>query len=363
MDDGVRLPNRSRSFEPSPPAESVYVPSKQAKERRSKRGWWIGLAVLTVLAVAGVAIMVILPRLRPKPLDAVEKVATAYLDALVRNDQEAAGKLSTVEEPPGIGSYGDLAHRKSQGRVVRGSFATVAALNKRIDKDFTYDATAGRFIPKNTLGIAAETLDSLHAAKDEAKKSGMYEKMQSGDPNDIFDSAEMLGKTMEKLSSEVLSPKRLVPTYKMLIESAKPPLTGEARALAMAVAEDPKRWSDLLKRPFWTLKADGPFIYEEAVVTATGRDRLASLGDSPTRYRLELVRFRLEAIDTGWKVVVARRVQPGDDKPKPAAPPKSSLGNDSPSPGESLPRSLGDPAQPPQEVPPPDASNESPTGF
>jgi hypothetical protein len=73
-----------------------------------------------------------------------------------------------------------------------------------------------------------------------------------------------------------------------------------------------------------------------------------------------LVRFRLEAIDTGWKVVVSRRVQPGDDKPKPAAPPKSSsLGNDRPSPAESPTGSLGDPAQPPRDVPPPDASKES----
>jgi hypothetical protein len=32
------------------------------------------------------------------------------------------------------------------------------------------------------------------------------------------------------------------------------------------------------------------------------------------------VRFRLEAIDTGWKVVSIQRVQPGDDKPAPAAP-------------------------------------------
>ena len=106
----------------------------------------------------------------------------------------------------------------------------------------------------------------------------------------------------------------------MLIESSKPPLPQEAKALALAVAEDPKRWDALLKRPFWTLKPDGPFIYEEAEVTATGRDRLASLGDPPSRLRLKLVRFRLEGIDTGWKVVSAGRVQPGDDKPAPPAP-------------------------------------------
>ena len=72
-------------------------------------------------------------------------------------------------------------------------------------------------------------------------------------------------------------------------------------------------WGALLKRPFQTLKADGPFIYETAEVTALATDRLASLGDPPSRLRLELARFRLEGIDTGWKVVSARRVLPGED--------------------------------------------------
>ena len=71
-------------------------------------------------------------------------------------------------------------------------------------------------------------------------------------------------------------------------------------------------WDSLLKRSFLTLKADGPFIYERARVNAMATDRLASLGDPPSRIRLELVRFRLEGIDTGWKVVTARRVLPGE---------------------------------------------------
>ena len=117
-----------------------------------------------------------------------------------------------------------------------------------------------------------------------------------------------------KALSKVLEPKRILPTYKMLIESAKPPLPEEAKALALEVAESPQQWSDLLKRPFWTLKPDGPFVYEQAEVTAIVADRLASLGDPPTRLRMKLVRFRLEGIDTGWKVVSARRIQPGDDE-------------------------------------------------
>ena len=195
-------------------------------------------------------------------------------------------------------------------------------MHKRIDSEFTYDPAAGRFTPKNALGLAAETLDALHVAKEEAEKSGMYKKMQSGDPNDIFDAAEQYGKVMEKLS-KTLTPKRLVPTYKMLVESSKPPLSDDAKALALIVAEDVKQWDGLLKRPFWTLKPDGPFLYEEAEVTATARERLGSLGDPPTRLRLKLVRFRLEGIDTAWRVVSIRRVQPGDDKPATTAPPRS----------------------------------------
>jgi hypothetical protein len=361
MDEGVRLPNRSRTYTPTtPPAESVFVPSKRAKEERSKKGWGIGLAIMGLLVVIGVAALVILPRLRPKPRDAVETVAGDYLDALVRQDEETAGRLGIVEEPPGIASYGNLTHHKSKDQSIRGSFATLAALNKKIDKDFTYDATAGRFTPKNPLGLAGETLDKLHEAKDEAKKSGMYDKMKSGNPDDIFDSAEQLGKMMEKVS-ETLTPQRLLPTYKMLIESAKPPLTGEALALAMVVAEDPTRWSALLKRPFWTLRPDGPFVYEKAEVTATGRDKLASLGDPPSRFRLELVRFRLEAIDTGWKVVSARRAQPGDDKPAPpsAPPATSSYADAKPSPGESPTPPTAKPSGSLGDAPSPE---ETPTG-
>ena len=85
----------------------------------------------------------------------------------------------------------------------------------------------------------------------------------------------------------------------MLVEEAKPPLPENAKVLALGVAASHKGWDALLKRPFQTLKADGPFIYERAEVTATATDRLASLGDPPSRLRLILVRFRLEGIDTG----------------------------------------------------------------
>lgn len=325
-------------------AGAVFVPSEDARARRSQRLWWILLGIMAVGAVAAVTVMVAWPRVNPRRLDPVERVAESYLNALAKNDNEVARSFSTIDEPPGIRSVRSLARNKRSDQTIKGSFAPLGELHGRIEAEYVYDESAGRFTPKNALGPAAETLDALHAAKEEAKKSGMYEKMQSGDPNDIFDSAEQLGQVFSKLAETTLTPKRIIPTYQMLVESSKPPVPDDAKALALEVAASPKQWNALLKRPFHTLKPDGPFVYEKAEVIATVHDKLASLGDPPSKLRMTLVRFRLEGIDTMWKVVSAKRILPGEEKkPSPKTPPpvRKSLGDPPPKPGSEY-RSLHD---------------------
>ena len=332
------MPPPLPTVEPEPGDEvtSVFRPSDEAKARSSSRRNRILVALLLLLLIAGGTALVFWPRVKPRPTDAVERVAEDYLEALVKDDAEAQNRLSVVEEPPAIRSYSRVARDKTRDQTTKGSFAPIAALNKRIDADFNYDPDVGRFTPKHPLGAAAETLDALHEAKAEAEKSGLYDKMQSGDPDDIFDAAEGLGQVFTQLAEGALAPKRILPTYKMLIEEANPPLPSDAKSLALDVAENPKTWNALLKRPFHTLKADGPFIYERAEVEAQITDKLGSLGDPPIPLRLSLVRFRLEGIDTGWRVVDARRVLPGAPEPTPAEveqppaeaePPPTSLGN------------------------------------
>src|SRR3954468_11800572 len=115
-------------------AGSVFISSPQAIERRSRRWLWIGLGLLAVLAVGAVGVMVAWPRLKPRPrnLDAVERVAGNYLDALVRDDHEAARQLSTIDEPPGIRSVRNLTHERTRDQGLRGSFAPIGALHGRI---------------------------------------------------------------------------------------------------------------------------------------------------------------------------------------------------------------------------------------
>lgn len=318
---------------PSTPAarSSVFVPKEKGEKKRS----WvrISFALILVVLVGGVAIV---SRSPSRPRGPVEEAANAYLQALKDGDAAAAARIGAVEEPPAIRSFRDLARDKTRDSQSRGTFAPIAALHRQIEKKYTYDAGSGRFLPKDPLGPAAETLDALHAAKEKNEKEGIYKKMASGDPEEQMQAAIDFGGTFSRLSEGILSPRKLIPSYKMLVRDARPPLADAEKALALDYARHREIWDVLLKRPFPTLKADGPFVFEKAEVTARVMDKLGSSGDPPTTVRLKLVRFRMDAIDTGWRVVSARRVVPGapddpqdedgPDPDAPADPPSSSPG-------------------------------------
>jgi hypothetical protein len=292
--------------------------------------------IVFLAAIVAVGIMVAWPKLNPRKLDPVERVAADYLKALTTDDSATIKRLGVVEEPPAIRSVRSLSHVPRRDEGLKGSFAPLGKLHARIDAEYVYDSSAGRFMPKNAMGAAAETLDKLHAAKEDAEKSGLYKKMQSGDPEELFDAAEQFGKVFTQLAEGALAPKKIIPTYKMLVDESKPPIPEDAKALANEVAVATKDWDALLKRSFHTLKADGPFVFERAHVTATATDRLASSGDPPSRLSMSLVRFRLEGIDTGWKVISIKRILPGESgkTSEPVAPPKSLSEQRTPSPGE-----------------------------
>jgi hypothetical protein len=308
--------------QPEPPEiPSTFVPSGRAREQPRRQWPFFAAIVLAVVAVVAAGIMVAWPglKLKPAPLDQVEQVAANYLKAMTAQDTESLKKLGTVEEPPAIRSVRSVTRNRAGDHEIKGSFAPLGKLHSRIESEYAYDGVAGRFKPKNEMGAAAETLDKLHKAKDEAEKSGLYKKMQSGDPNDLFDAAEQFGKVFTQLAEGALAPKKILPTYRMLVQESKPPLPPDAKSLALEVSAASKDWTALLKRSFHTLKSDGPFILEQAEVTALATDRLASSGDPPTRLKLTLIRFRLEAIDSGWKVISVRRVLPADEASPPAS--------------------------------------------
>ncbi len=286
---------------------TVFVPSTPPRRRGMKVAALVVSALVVLAAVVAVAWPTIRRRWHRPPADPIEAAATAYLRALVAGDTAAASKLGTVELPPAIRSFRDLKRDRPGVNTLRGSFAPISALHARIEESYTYDPALGRYTPRNSLVPAAEVLDALRDAKANAEVDEIAKKIQSGSPDDLFDAAEGLGKTFTNLAEGALSPKKLLPTYAMLLDDANPPLPPEEKALAKDVADHRAEWDALLGRPFATLKADGPFVLERAELTASVVDALGSAGDPPTPLRLTLTRFRLEGIDTGWRVTSAHR--------------------------------------------------------
>jgi hypothetical protein len=287
---------------------TVFVPSTPARGRRGRKIAAFVLAAVVVLAVSAIVAWPWIRGLwRKAPVDPIVGTARDYLQSLVKGDSEAARTLGTVDLPPAIRSFRDVRRDPAGNLQLRAAFAPIAALHARIDETYTFDPSVGRYTPKNALGPAADVLDALHEAKAKAEKDGIYKKMQSGNPDDVFDAAEALARPLAMLSEGVLAPKKLIPTYAMLVDDSKPPLPPDQKALAKEYADHRETWDALLRRPFPTLRADGPFLIERAEVTAEVVDALGSAGDPPTPLRLTLTRFRLEGIDTGWRVTSARR--------------------------------------------------------
>ena len=345
--EGPTLQRMKAPAHSSPPADkpSVFVAKKDKGEpKSSKKGLWAAMVLIPVLVIGGViAWPAIRDWLDPRPKTIVEAAAYDYLMALKEGDEAKIAGLGVVQEPPAIRSFRDLRRDKPRDSQTKGPFKPIANLHRSIEKKFVYDPNNGRFTPKDPLGPAAETLDALHDAKAKAEKDKTYEKMASGDPEEAMQAAIDFGGVFTKLSDGILNPKRLIPSYKMLVQGAKPPLTGPELALALDYATHRESWDGLLKRPFPTLKSDGKFQFDKAEVTAEVKDKLASSGDPPTTLRLKLVRFQMDGVDTKWKVVSARRITPGvpdlpedEDGPEPEVTP----GPDKPSPGE-LPASPG----------------------
>ena len=313
------------------PSKSVFVPTEGAG--RSRRGVKIAGGLVLAVGVLALAGVVAWPALKawwnPVPPDVVETVAKAYLKALADGDSAAVERLGTVDIPPSIRTYRDVKHDDTRDFQLGGSFGPITAFHSKVNENYTYDSAAGRFMPRESvaLGIAAEVLDAAHEAAEKNQKDGVYDKIAGGTPDEQIDAALALGKPMADLSQVLLAPQKLIPSYKQLVENAKPPLPASERALALDFGNNPETWDKLLKRPYPTLKSDGKYVLERAHVRASVIDALGSSGDPPVLLHLTLTRFRLEGMDTQWKVTSARRDGAPDAEPAaaPATSPKPSF--------------------------------------
>ncbi len=313
--------------------EDMVDASSAESSTRRRRRLLMALALL-LLVVPGITALVMTrpwewidERIAAKPFDPNDpaSVAQRFVDLLDRGDFEAATEWTTLEadqlpaardprmlrpEPPGP------PHNAIQ---ISGDFSPLTDLHRQIDREYEYDPAIGRFQPRNPLGLAADTLQGLEAAKEQVEQGGLYDKIASGDPDDLFDAAESLARMYTdlggSLTNEALSSKRLVPTYKQLVDGADPKLTGAPEMLADHYVENSETWDDLLNRPFFELDSETPFALEEVRYRVTTNLGNASPTDPPTILRLTLTRFNLGGRDTGWKVTRIETVDRSEEAP------------------------------------------------
>lgn len=317
------------------PSPAAVVEEPAPRKRRRLVPFLLGVAAS--LAVAGVAAVLLLPKAEPAPPppppDPIVEAATGYLDALVADDRPTIDRLGTIDDPPAIARYRDPRRVPEAEVSVRGSFAPIAELHGRLAEEYTYNEAIGRFENANPLGAAADFMDAADEMRSDIEAGGahdFYAEYAGGTPDEQLDAAVNFAEQFAELTRAALPREKLAPTYAQLVEDADPPLPAEARSLADRVGEERDTWDALLGRPFHTIEADGPFVLEEAEVRSTVADRLASPGDPPRPLTLTLRRFRLEGIDTGWRVIAARRQEPEPETAPATTEPERSPGLEGP---------------------------------
>ena len=185
----------------------------------------------------------------------------------------------TIDEPPAIRSFRDVRRvpdrdRKSRGRSPRSPRCTRSTRSSN-----TIPRAAGSSV-RDPLGPAAETLDALHDAKAKADRTRSTRRWPAATRTTSSTRPKGWGGALAKMAEGVLAPRSSCRpmSSSSTTRSRRSPRT--RRALALDYAAHRETWDALLKRPFPTLKADGPFLFDRAEVVATARDRLASLGRS-----------------------------------------------------------------------------------
>jgi len=257
----------------------------------ARRAWHDGMAGGSDLAA------------EDRALDPVERTAQAFLEAARFGDADRLAALGTAAPPSGIRSIRAIRRDPASDQLLRGSFAPLAALHERIERDYEYDPAIGRFEYAHPLGPAADLLDRAEAMRDDPEMTSVYDRIAGGSPHEQLDAAIQLGEQFANLTEVALPKEKLVPTYDQIAKSSEPSLPPAALALAARYGRNPERWDELLGRPLFTIRADAPFRFEEAEVATVFRTET----DRRARWRLTLQRFRIEGagIDTGWKVVAA----------------------------------------------------------
>ncbi len=176
---------------------------------------------------------------------------------------------------------GVSARQRPRDQILKGSFAPLAKFHTKVDADFTYDKIGRPVHAQERAGAwPARRSTSSTRRRKRPRSRACTRRCRAAIPTRSSTSAEQLGKVFEGLS-KVLDAEADPADLQDAGRVGQAPAAPGRQGVGPGGCRVARAWSALLKRPFWTLKPDGPFIYEQAEVIAKVTDRLASLGDPP----------------------------------------------------------------------------------
>ena len=292
-------------------ADPVWVPHEReaASSKRvaspGRKRMFVTLLAILVPVLAGVALVVVPPLL---PKEDRADVVRKYLNALQEGRLDEADLLAVFDDHLRIDAHDQVFVDNQSEQHLSGRFDGLSRLHRRMDEDYDWHSHRARFFKSDRVGTGLEVLDQLTDAKKMLDESGAYDKLyqigeigQRGDEG--FDALLQIYGAVGSLATEggPVSRDTLSPGYEELRNRLGPDLTPEEATLAQRFALEPKKWDKLLGRDFVSLKGGGNFDLEEATVTTRAYGEV-SPGEGGRVLNLNLIRFRLGQIDTGWKI-------------------------------------------------------------
>ena len=269
----LHVPKAEPAAAPPAPEPSAFVaadaPVRPGRLRK------LGLGVLMLLAVAAVAVAVAWPSLKrwwhPIPPDPVEVAAGAYLQALAEGDYEAAHRLGTVDEPPAIRSFRDL-HRQPEGnRAIKGSFAPLAGAARADRREVRVRSRDRPVHSPRSPGTGGRDARRAPRRQGQGREGRALQEDGQRQPGRPLRCRRGTGRGHGQAGRGRARSQEAHSDLQAACARCEAAAARDAAELALDFAAHRESWDALLKRPFPTLKADGPFRFEHAVVTATVR--------------------------------------------------------------------------------------------
>jgi len=284
-----------------------WVPDESTEEKppQKKRRWLKPVLIALVCMLIPASLLVaffLMGQLQHH--NNVERVVLDYLEARRDGDPEAIQRLALLDGDERIDPIPDphLVEQVGEVKKLKGSFKGVGKFHKTL-KSYT---RAAPHAPVYAKGIdMAKVAEARRRAKQAIHSGEAQRVINSATSMDLFpDDDRGWNDLMKwgKMQQDLVNPvEASIVDYSDLLEKTPVKLDEAQRELCLFYREHMEKFDSLFAADDFTqVRASDTFTLQTAEVTVW----LGSPGDEKARkVRYRLIRFQLEGLDTGWKIL------------------------------------------------------------